>query len=95
MEIPRGKIIEAEGDMSYGTLGVVVAESEPVEGTDKYIIKNSTVVLEEDSSLGSSLIALGIIKSESEHGRDVVVFRNPNDEIQWPDNLIDVGDDEE
>ena len=90
------KILEADGTMPIGVFAIVTAESEPVEGVEgKFLVKNTNTLMVEDSSLGSLLIGLGIIKHEVEAEREVIVFKNEADEIQWPDNIRDAGEDDD
>lgn len=57
-----------------------------IEG-DEQIISDFERFITEDSSLGSILMGLGIIRTEMTKEGDVVVFVNSDDDIAWPTNI--------
>jgi len=98
-EAPKaGRLVEmTTPEIPLAGYAILTAETEEGEN-GKITALGAQEILEGDCSLGMTLIADGIIISERQQGKDVVLIHNPEDEVVMPDNILEMGtgdDDEE
>lgn len=88
-KVPRGKIIDSKADeIPIGMFAIIRSENSEDLGDGRMKMGEIEQLTSGDSSLGSSLLGVGVMKSETEKGHDVFVMTNPADELVMPDNLL-------